>query len=372
MSEPRATSVTAALLAEPDGAFEIRQLELQPPRADEVLVRIVATGVCHTDAAVRARDLPTPLPVVLGHEGAGIVEAVGASVTKVAVGDHVVLTFNSCGHCDMCLAGRPTICDMCYPLNFGGSRLDGSHALCCDGAPVNDRFFGQSSFATYAIANERNAIKVTKDVPLELLGPLGCGIQTGAGAVINALKVGVGESLVVFGSGAVGMAAIMAAKVAGATTIIAVDIVPSRLEMALELGATHVVNGRDEDAAAAIGRITGKGVHYALDTTGKVDIIRTGMDVLRPGGTCGFLGASAPGSEIKVDAVMFMATSKHLRGIVGCDGVPEIFIPQLIDLYAQGRFPFDRLVRFYAFSELNQAVSDSEKGLTIKPIVRML
>lgn len=363
--------VQAAVLAEADGKFEIRELELQAPRSDEVVVRIVATGVCHTDAAVRAGDLPTPLPVVLGHEGAGIVEAVGSGVTKVATGDHVVLTFNSCGQCEMCLAGRPTVCDLCYPLNFGGSRIDGSHALGCDGHEVNDRFFGQSSFATYAIANERNAIKVRQDVPLDLLGPLGCGIQTGAGAVINALQVGFGESLVVFGTGAVGLSAVMAAKVVGAAMIIAVDIVPARLELARELGATHTILATERNVAEEIAKISGKGVHFALDTTGRVEIISTGMDALRPGGTCGFLGASKPGSEIKVDAVMFMATSKRLRGIVGCEGVPEIFIPQLIEMYLQGRFPFDKLVRFYNFDQLNEAIADSEKGITIKPIVRM-
>jgi len=362
--------IEAAVLHEADGAFMIERLSLERPRTGEVLVRIVATGMCHTDAAVRSRDLPTPLPIVLGHEGAGVVEAIGPGVTKVAPGDHVVLTVNSCGRCGPCLSGHPSVCDLVAPLNFAGCRIDGSHAL--HGRPgLNDQFFGQSSFATCALAQERNVVKVTKDVPLELLGPLGCGIQTGAGSVLNALKVGAGNSFVVFGSGAVGLSAVMAAFVAGATTIIAVDIVPSRLDLARELGATHVINGREQDALAEIRAITGIGIDYALDTTGRVEIIRTGVDALRPGGTCGILAASAAGTELTLDVVSFMSSSKALRGIVEGDAVPDVFIPRLIELYRQGRFPFDKLIRFYDLADINQALEDSERGTTVKPVIRM-
>jgi aryl-alcohol dehydrogenase len=327
--------------------------------------------MCHTDASIRSRDIPTPLPVVLGHEGAGIVEAVGAGVGAVAPGDHVVLTFMSCGECHGCLCGHPSACNLSFPLNFGGSRPDGSHGLHAATGSMHDQFFGQSSFATYALAHERNVVKVSKDAPLEMLGPLACGIQTGAGSVLNALRVGAGDSFVVFGSGAVGMSAIMAARLAGAATIIAVDIVPSRLALALELGATHVINSRQEDPFAGIAAITGMGVQYALDTTGRVEVIRGAVGALRPGGTCGVLGAAPPNAELSLDYNRFMATSKVLRGIVEGDSVPQIFIPRLIALYLQGRFPFDRLVKFYAFDQINQALLDSEQGLTIKPIVRM-
>jgi aryl-alcohol dehydrogenase len=363
-------AVQAAVLHEGHAPFMLETLSLEPPRPREVRVRIVATGMCHTDAAVRSRDLPCPLPIVLGHEGAGVVEAIGPGVTKVVPGDHVVLTVNSCGDCDACLQGHPSTCAKIAPLNFGGSRLDGSHALHGGSAP-HDQFFGQSSFATHAIAQERNVVKVPKDAPLELLGPLACGVQTGAGSVLNALKVGPGDSFVVFGSGAVGLSAVMGALVGGATTIIAVDILPARLALAKELGATHVIDSREQDALAEIMAITGTGIDYALDTTGRVDVIRLAVDALRLGGTCGILGASAPGAELVLDVGSVMAMSKTLRGIVEGDSVPEVFIPRMIALYQQGRFPFDKLVRFYALSEINQALEDSEKGVTIKPIIRM-
>jgi aryl-alcohol dehydrogenase len=361
----------AAVIYERNGPFVIEDCAIEGPRAGEVLVRIVATGMCHTDAAVRSGDLPTPLPVVLGHEGAGVVTAVGAGVRKVAPGDHVVISVNHCGQCEACLTGHPSICQNIFPLNFVGARLDGSHALTCGHGVVNDQFFGQSSFATLALANERNVVKVTQDVPLELLGPLACGIQTGAGSVLNGLCVGPGESFAVFGSGAVGLSAVMAARVGGATTIIAVDVLPSRLELATELGATHVVNGREQDAVAEIQKITGSGVKYALDTTGNVNVIRGAIDALRMGGTCGILGASPPGAELSFPVSPFMSMSKTLRGIVEGDSVPDVFIPQLIELYRQGRFPFDRLVRFYALEDINQALHDSEQGITVKPIIRM-
>jgi aryl-alcohol dehydrogenase len=327
--------------------------------------------MCHTDAAVRSGDLPTPLPVVLGHEGAGVVESVGAGVRKVAAGDHVVISVNSCGQCDSCLSGHPSICHSIFPLNFAGARFDGSHALTGGAGRVHDQFFGQSSFATRALAHERNVVKVPSDVPLELLGPLACGIQTGAGSVLNALRVGPGESFAVFGSGAVGLSAVMAARVGGATTIIAVDVLPARLELARELGATHVVNGRECDAVAEIQKITRIGVKHALDTTGNVNVIRGAIEALRMGGVCGILGASAAGAELSFPVSPFMSMSKSLRGIIEGDSVPDIFIPQLIELYRQGRFPFDKLLRFYALEDINQALADSEKGLTVKPVIRM-
>ena len=238
-------NVTAAVVRDQEQPFEIEELELEKPRAGEVLVRVVATGMCHTDLIVRDQWYPVPLPVVLGHEGAGIVERVGEGVTKLEPGDHVVLTFASCGRCANCLRGKPTYCLQFFGLNFGGARLDGSNALGKEGEPVHDRFFGQSSFATYAIATERNAIKVRDDTPLELLGPLGCGIQTGAGGVMNSLAPEAGTSMAIFGAGAVGMSAVMAARIVGCATVVAIDIIPERLELARELGATHTIDANE-------------------------------------------------------------------------------------------------------------------------------
>lgn len=365
-------TVTGAVVLETGGAFALRSFTLDSPRDDEVLVRIVASGLCHTDIAVRDQVLPTPLPAILGHEGAGVVESVGAHVRKVAVGDHVVMSFSSCGYCRTCDQGLPASCEHFFELNFHGARHDGSHALHAgDGSSVSDRFFGQSSFATYAIANERSIVKVRKDAPLELLGPLGCGIQTGAGTVFNALKVTPGSSFAAFGGGTVGLSAVMAARVAGATTIIAVDVVPSRLDLALEIGATHVVNAREADTVAAIREITDGGIDFAMDSTGNLTVVRQAVDALRSMGVCAFVGASRAGSELKLDVNDVMNGCKTVMGVIEGRSVPDLLIPQLIDLHLQGRFPFDRLVKFYDFEAINEAAEDSEKGKTIKPILRM-
>ncbi len=366
--------VSVAVVSEA-GSFELGSANLGAPHHDEVVVRIVASGLCHTDLVVRDQVYPVPLPIVLGHEGSGIVESVGSAVQKVAPGDHVALSFLNCGRCRPCFDGSPASCANFNDMNFAGQRPDGSHALTSHGngepSELPDRFFGQSSFATYAIAHERNTVKVRNDAPLELLGPLGCGIQTGAGTVLRALKVGAGASFAVTGAGAVGLSAVMAARVAGATTIIAVDVVPSRLDLALELGATHVVNGTETDAAEEIHRITGSGVDYALDTTGVPALIRQAVDALRQRGTAAILGASRPDATLDIPANTFMQGCKTIMGVVEGDSVPDVFVPQLIDLYMQGRFPFDRLVQFYEFDQINQAAADAESGATVKPVLRI-
>jgi aryl-alcohol dehydrogenase len=367
-----AREITAAVVRE-KGSFELGPVLMEMPRPDEVLVRIVAAGLCHTDLVVRDQVYPVPLPIVLGHEGAGVVEAVGSAVTKVAAGDHVAVSFLPCRRCRPCLDGSPASCANFNDNNFAGHRSDGSHALSLPegGATLGDRFFAQSSFATYAIANENNTVKVREDAPLELLGPLGCGIQTGAGTVLRALRVGAGASFAVTGTGAVGLSAVMAAHVAGATTIIAVDVVPERLDLARELGATHTVNGREADAVEEIRRITGGGADYALDTTGLPALIQQCVEGVRQRGTAAILGASSPDAVIKLPANAFMQSCKTLMGVVEGDSVPDVVIPQLIDLHMQGRFPFDRLVRFYDFDQINQAAADAASGTAIKPILRI-
>lgn len=366
-----ANSMKAAVVREKGGPFIIEQLRLEEPRDDEVLVRIVATGMCHTDMVVRDQVYPVPQPIVLGHEGAGVVERVGTHVTKVRPGDHVVLSFMSCGHCHLCVQGRPANCANFNAHNFSGSRADGSGTLRDDRGPVHGHFFGQSSFGTFAIANERNTVKVRKEAPLELLGPLGCGIQTGAGAVMNALKIGPGASFAAFGAGAVGLSAVMAARAVGAATIIAVDVVPSRLDLAKDVGATHVVDARHQDAVTAVRAITGGGVQFSLETTAIPAVVRQAVDALGVRGTCGIVGAAPPGTDIKIDVTEFMQMAKTLYGIIEGDSIPELFIPQLIDLHLQGRFPFDKLTKMYPFDRINEAASDSEQGLTVKPIIRI-
>ena len=353
--------IQAAVLRRQGGPLKIEALELEGPRDDEILVRIVASGICHTDIDFCDSWDSADTPVVLGHEGAGVVEQVGERVKGVEPGDHVVLSYQSCGHCRQCRSGFPTACDRFWEANFGFERLDGSNALQRSG--VRGHFFGQSSFATHALATERNLVKVPKDLPLELLAPLGCGLQTGAGTVMNSLKVSKGESIAIFGTGAVGLAAIMAARLVGANPIIGVDRKPKRLELARELGATHVIDNRRDGVASRITNITGSGVDYVVETTGNWKMHRLAVEVLNPHGTVALL-TGAGGTDA-------LPEGRKTLGIIQGDAVPQRFIPKLIALYRAGEFPFDRLVTFYDFTEINKAIADAKRGDTIKPVLRI-
>ena len=346
----------------------IEALDMEEPSAGEILVRLVATGICHTDINVHVRNR-SPKPIVLGHEGAGIVERVGAGVTRLAPGDPVVLSVNFCGQCPSCRRNEHSYCYEVLPRNFGGSRPDGSSPLSKDGGRVNARFFGQSSFATYALADETSAVKIPADVPLELMGPLGCGIQTGAGAVINSLEVRPGQTIAIFGTGAVGLSAVMAAKIVGATRIIAVDIVPARLVLARELGATDTIDASSGDTGKAIRDLTRYGVDFSFNTTRSEAIFTQAMTCLAPLGVAGFVGA--PLEAWTPDMFHILSGGRTLRGILGGDSSPGLFLPLLIEYYRQGRLPLERLVRFYPFADIAQAFHDCESGTTVKAVLRM-
>ena len=360
--------VKAAVFRDKSGKASIETLDLEEPRDDEILVRVVATGVCHTDIKVSTTDM-SPRPIVLGHEGAGVVERVGSRVTKVRPGDHVVMTYDACERCPSCLANQRTYCDEVGPRSFGGNRPDGSSPLSQEGRKIHGSFFGQSSFADFALGYERNVVKVRKDVPLELLGPLGCGLQTGAGAAINALKVGVGQTFAVFGTGSVGLSAVMGARLMGAGRIIAVDVQPARLAAARELGATDTIDARTQDALGAIKAICRRGVDFALDTTGVAAVIVQAVKSLAPLGTCGFV--ASPAEPVGIYIRDLMLGGRTLRGIVEGQSIPDLFIPALIDFYLDGRFPLDKLATFYPFERINDAIHDSETASAIKPILRM-
>ncbi len=372
MSQSQGVEITGAVVRAKGGPFQIEKLTLEEPRRDEVLVRMVASGICHTDMVARDKVYDVPHPIVLGHEGAGVVERVGADVRSVSPGDHVVLSYQPCGRCKACLAGKPYYCIHTYALCFGGGRPDGSTSLRdAAGKPVHSHFFSQSAFGTFALANETNVVKVPKEAPLERLGPLGCGIQTGAGAAINALRVTPGSSFAVFGAGAVGLSAVMGARIAGATRIIASDVVPSRLALAMELGATHTINSRETNPVAAIREITDGGADFTLEATGRTDVLRQAIDSAGVAGVCGIVGAAPLGAEAKFDVNDVMIPGKTIRGILQGESVPQLFIPRLVDLHLQGRFPFDKLIGFYPLDQINQAAEDSEKGKTVKPIIRL-
>ncbi len=359
--------IKAAVTRQQNAPFQLEEVELATPQASEVRVRIVATGVCHTDAV--ARDLGiSPYPIVLGHEGSGVVEAVGDQVSDLVPGDHVVLSFAHCGSCGNCLTGHPTVCDTFNELNFGGTADDGGHRL-SQGGQALGTFFGQSSFATHAVVHQRNVVKVDPEVDLALLGPLGCGIQTGAGTVLNRLQPEFGSTLVVYGCGAVGLSAVMAAKIAGCQQIIAVDVHENRLALAQELGATAVLNGREVDTLAEVRALTGGGSHYAIETTGVPAVVRQSLQALRPLGTSAIVGVTP---EVTLDIHNdLMAEGKSMIGVIEGDAVPRVFIPQLVAYFKAGQFPFDKLVKFYDFDAINQAFEDSASGETIKPILKI-
>jgi aryl-alcohol dehydrogenase len=363
--------IKAAVTFKTADKFKVETLELSDPNDDEVLVRIVGSGICHTDLGARDGHLPIPPPPsVFGHEGAGVVEKVGKGVSKVKPGDHVVLGWDFCGECAACKAGKNLYCFNFFQHNFHGARPDGSTTLQKGDQVIHGNFFNQSSFANFALANERNVIKVTQDVPLEILGPLGCGVMTGAGAVMNSLQAKPGNSIAVFGVGPVGISAVLAAVVCKCAPIVAVDINEDRLKAAKEFGATHTVNAGQGDPVAAIQEITGGGPNFTLECVGNPAVFRQAVDVLPRLGVCGLLGVVPPGTEVSLDMDLIM-NGRTVKGILGGDAIPDQFIPDLIKLYQEGKFPFDRMITFYPFDDIEKAVEDMEKGAVIKPVLRI-
>ena len=368
------TAAQAAICYGDDKPFAIEAVTLETPRADEILVRIHACGICHTDMAARDRQLPTPLPMVLGHEGAGVVEAVGDGVTHVKPGDRVIMSFNSCGHCPSCEVDKPTYCYNFVPENWIGTRPDGSATTHQDDRPVNANFFGQSSFATHALAHARNVVKVPESadaIPFETLAPLGCGLMTGAGAVLRSMQVRAGLPIAIFGTGAVGLAAVMAANIAGANPIIAIDVHDSRLALAGEMGATHLINGRGEDAFAKIREICPEGLAYAFDTTGINTLIEAAFGLLSPLGILGIVGASSSTDDLTFNEASLMGGGKRVMGILGGDSDLFGFLPELIDHHLAGRFPHDRLIKTFPFDAINEAFEAGESGAVVKPVLMM-
>ncbi len=362
------TEITAAVVREPGAPFEFEKLQLDELRDDEVLVQVVATGICHTDIGSQAR---LPMPVVLGHEGAGIVERVGRSVTKVGEGDSVLLTFGFCGVCPSCREGAPFRCDDMGLLQFGCQRADGGATIFSDQGSIHGAFFQQSSFATHALATERNTIPVDSNLALHELAPLACGIQTGAGAVMNALDVRAGESLAVFGVGSVGLSAVMAARVVGAQPIVAIDVHSQRLDLARDLGATHAIDARDGDVSARVRDITRRGVNYSLETSANEQAFNDALACLAMGGACAIVTVPHLGEPFPFAPRTLVQHGTKLIGVLEGASVPDVYIPRLIELYRNGRFPIDRLITTYPFAEINQAVADSHAGKVIKPVLLM-
>jgi len=361
----------AAVVPGPGASFIFEDVDLDDPRPDETLVRMVACGVCHTDLAAREGMFGLDFPAVFGHEGAGIVESAGAEVVRVKPGDRVVISFGSCGKCSACTAGHPAHCTSFDELNFGGARPDGSSTIRdTKGAAIYSCFFGQSSFAGHAVAGERNLVPVdaSDDDELAMFAALGCGLQAGAGTVLNELKPQPGESFAVFGAGAVGLSALMAARMAGAAPIAAVDVVASRLELALELGATHVIDAGEHEIGSTLRRLVGS-IDNAVETTGVFSVIDQAIKSLAPFGKMSKLGVEHDESPHPVIPQAPGPNQKVFYSIAG-DSDPLQFIPFMIRCYREGKFPFDRLIRQYSALDINEAVRDSLSGRTIKAVLR--
>jgi aryl-alcohol dehydrogenase len=361
--------IQAAVSRAKQVAPQIEEVELDEPRANEARVRMVATGICHTDLSCHmGLGVPIPFPIVLGHEGAGVVESVGSGVRGLAPGDHVVLSGASCGLCPSCRAARPTYCRDAMKLSFGGMRADGSSPLSQGGERLAGAFFAQSSFATHANVPETTAVKVPADVPLAQLGPLGCGLITGAGAMLEAFRVAPGQSVVIFGVGSVGLAAVMAARIAGASSIVAVDVSPERLRLAISLGASEAVPS-NEGTLAALREIEPHGFTYSFNTTHAPAVYTLATACLANEGTAGIV--TRPQGDWALNIGQLLAGGRKLQGILGGSANPQLFIPLLINYWRLGRFPFERLITEFAFADLAAAWQAAKTGEVIKPVLKM-
>ena len=368
--------IQAAVAYDSDKPFVTAALKLKAPAANEIRVKLVATSVCHTDIMTRDKALCS-FPIVLGHEGAGIVDALGDDVSGFDIGDHVVLSYDYCGQCPQCRNHKPSYCNEHGRLNFAGVRPDGSRTHSSKNSDTTDvfgSFFQQSSFATYALSHPSNTIKVDKSLLLPLLAPLGCGVQTGAGTVFNSLQVRPDTSLAVFGCGCVGLSAIMAAKVAGAKNIIAIDLNPGRLRLATELGATHSFVPDDlADSTALVNQVKSitqtNGCQYAIDTTGVPSVLRQAFDCCGPLGVTAMIAPGVPGTEVSIE-MLGLLPGKSLRGVTQGDAESKTFIPKLIELWQQGQFPFDKIItQYHGIDSLETAAQAMSRGEVVKPVV---
>lgn len=362
------TKATAAVIRETTGQFSLETVELDDPRNDEILVRIEASGVCHTDAKAKER---VPMPAVLGHEGTGVVEAVGSAVNRVKPGDRVIISYPSCGTCPNCVEGQAYICDHAFPLSFAGTRLDGSKTITLNGESISSAFFQQSSFSTHSLTLERDVVPVKGDHSPEMLAAIPCGVLTGAGAVLNTFKAGPKNGLVVFGAGAVGLSAVMTGHLAGVSPLIAIDIIEDRLNLALELGATHTLNAGQGDIADRIREIAPRGVDFSLETSSNGQAFIDAIDSLCMGGQCGFVTAPNLDEKTPFSPQLIIHRAASVRFVVLGSGMPNTFLPRIMELNQQGLFPYDRLIKTYDFSDINKAFEDSHDGVAIKPVLLM-
>lgn len=348
---------------------QIETIELDALRSDEILIDVRGVGICHTDITAIDGLIPLPLPIVLGHEGSGVVAAVGESVAGLRPGDHVVATFDTCGECVSCTTGQPAYCEIFAALNYFGTRLDGSAIARQGETDVHGNWFGQSTFATQAIVRATNAIRVRKDSPIELLGPLGCSMQTGAGTVFRVLDAKANQGIAIFGLGGVGLAALMAAVDRECAPIIGIDPNQQRRELATAFGATQTFDpNATDDLVWDILEIGAPGLHYSIDCVGTGEVIRQALEVLRTPGTCATLGLAGLKNDITIDQGHLLL-GRTLTGVIEGNAQPDSIIPELIELWRLGRFPFERLIETYKFHQIDDALADFRTGKVVKPVI---
>jgi alcohol dehydrogenase len=348
----------------------IEDIELAPPGPDEVLIRIAAAGLCHSDLSVINGDRPRPMPMALGHEAAGVVEQLGAGVTDLQVGDHVVVVFvPSCGHCAPCAEGRPALCEPGAAANGAGTLLSGARRLSLKGDPINHHL-GCSVFAEYATVSRRSVVKIDPTVPLDEAALFGCAVLTGVGAVVNTAQVRVGASVAVIGLGGVGLAALIGAQAAGARQIIAVDLSDAKLEQARSLGATHTVNAAREDAVEHIRSLSAGGVEFAFEFAGSIRALDLAYSITRRGGSTVTAGLPPSSARWPLPAVSLVAEERTVKGSYIGTCVPSRDIPRFIDLYKQGRLPVDKLLTGrLRLDEINRGFDLLHEGKAIRQVV---
>ncbi|MDO8699799.1 MAG: zinc-dependent alcohol dehydrogenase family protein [Rhodoferax sp.] len=352
--------------------LEITEVELAPPGPGEVLVRVVAAGLCHSDLSIINGDRPRRMPIVLGHEAAGIVEALGEGVTDLEPGDHVILVFvPSCGHCAPCAEGRPVLCDPAAAANAAGTLLGGGRRLSYQGESI-DHFVGVSAFAEYAVLSRRGVQKIDRELPLEIAALFGCAVMTGVGAVVNTAQVRPGQSVAVIGLGGVGLSALMGALAAGASRVVAVDLADDKLVLARDLGATDVINAGSDQAIEQLRELTGGGVDHALEMVGSAKALEFAYKVTRRGGTTVTVGLPASSQNLMTPVWHLVAEERTLKGSYLGSCVPRRDIGRFVSLYRNGRLPVDKLLTGrLKLEDINEGFDRLHRGEAIRQIILM-
>ena len=361
----------AAVLYEPKQPLRIEEIEIQPPRRGEVAIRMGAAGVCHSDYHVMNGDLPAPLPAILGHEGAGIVEAVGEGVSSVKPGDHVILLFRApCGRCDYCSTGRPALCNLGTGVRWTGRLLDGTSRFSKAGEEIK-HFGGVSTFGERSVVLEEAIVPIRDDVPLEIAALVGCSVMTGYGAVVNTARVEPGSNCLVIGAGGVGLNVVLALQVAGANRIIVADLLDHKLELSLDFGATHTINARNQDVVAVAKELTGgQGVDYAFEVIGNTTALKNCFNAVRRGGTAVAVGVAPSNAEVSISQFDLVLQEKSLLGSMYGSTRPHHDMPRILDLYASGKLPLDKLVtRRYPLEEINEAYDAMMRGEVARSVI---